>query len=520
MSRSCNNKEVQKLLYAFELGLLNDEDRSLVETHLLQCEECFEKFKQFEDARELILKDDDVRRELFEMTKEDELPTAEQIEDEPIKRGFFNIFPRYVPAAVIALAALAILILQPWKIEISPTQEATAARHNLAIMYFDNLADLDDTDRLAEIATNLLITDLSESPYFKVVSSQRLFDVLKQLGHEDHTGIDIRTASDVASKTHAQWILTGSILRSGTNLIVTSQLINATTGNVEASQRVDGKGDEDIFAIVDRLAAEIRSDLSQRNPEYKFQDKDIAVITSKSQEAYRYYLEGLENRNKYYFREAEASFRKAATLDTTFAMAYYYLSIYADNLPDKILLNSKALKYVNGADYKGRMMIKVQKAFLDGDFEKEKEIFLKIVDKFPDDKELYHKCAEFERRMGNTEAAISQLQKAIQIDPYYRMAYNLMAYAYRDLGDYKKAINTLNQYITIAPNEANPYDSRGDIHIYFNNVEEAIKSYEKAIAVKPDFYPSILKVSRILIVQRHYIEAEKYLKMLTSSAST
>lgn len=57
-------------------------------------------------------------------------------------------------------------------------------------MYFDNLVDPGDSLRLGEIATNLLITDLSQSRYVNVVSSQRLYDILKQFGKEGQKRID------------------------------------------------------------------------------------------------------------------------------------------------------------------------------------------------------------------------------------------------------------------------------------------------------------------------------------------
>jgi serine/threonine protein kinase len=92
---------------------------------------------------------------------------------------------RFVIPAVLLVAAVALLLVfKPWSIVIQPTSEATAGDDRIAVMYFENLGDREDARRLGEIVANLLISDLSDSKYIQVVSSQRLSDLLQQLGRE------------------------------------------------------------------------------------------------------------------------------------------------------------------------------------------------------------------------------------------------------------------------------------------------------------------------------------------------
>ena len=77
----------------------------------------------------------------------------------------------------------------------------------MAVMYFENLVDPDDPQRLGDVITNLLITDMSESKHFDVVSSQRLYDILSQLGHEGVTKIDQTIATRVAEHANANLML-------------------------------------------------------------------------------------------------------------------------------------------------------------------------------------------------------------------------------------------------------------------------------------------------------------------------
>jgi TolB-like protein len=87
-----------------------------------------------------------------------------------------------VPAAILLVVALAIAI--GLRVQVGRQPAAIAEENSLAIMYFDNLAQPEDPNRLGEIVTELLITGLSESQYVQVVSSQRLYDTLKLLGRE------------------------------------------------------------------------------------------------------------------------------------------------------------------------------------------------------------------------------------------------------------------------------------------------------------------------------------------------
>ena len=93
----------------------------------------------------------------------------------------------------------------------APDTAADTGGHVLAVMYFENIVDRDDPDRLGEIATNLLITGLSESESIRVLSSQRAYDILRSLGKDNIKSIDRETATEIANRAGAGTMLLGSI---------------------------------------------------------------------------------------------------------------------------------------------------------------------------------------------------------------------------------------------------------------------------------------------------------------------
>ena len=347
----------------------------------------------------------------------------------PIRGRRRNLMRVLVPTALAIVVAL-VLILKPWKFEISPSQEAIAAENRLAIMYFDNLVDPEDSQKLGEIATNLLITDLTESQYLDVVSSQRLYDILKLLGHEGEKKIDPDMATEVATKARAKWMLQGSILQVEPQLIITSQLVDVESGSAIASQRVSGEAGDNIFTLVDKLTVEVKSDLALPAVAQEEADRPVADVTTHSPEAYRYYLEGLDYEEKHYYTEALNSFREALKFDSTFAMAYFALALGRSPEEERKRAIARALEYSDRVTEKERWYIEVGDAGLSGQTEEGIRRLEKIVEHYPEEKLALLWLGITYRYAFQFDKAIRCLKRAIEIDPLYKGAYNELAYTY------------------------------------------------------------------------------------------
>lgn len=67
----CSSPEIGRLLHAYELNHLSQEDVERFEVHLLGCEYCFNELSSFEQAAEIVATDPDVRRVLREAALEE-----------------------------------------------------------------------------------------------------------------------------------------------------------------------------------------------------------------------------------------------------------------------------------------------------------------------------------------------------------------------------------------------------------------------------------------------------------------
>ena len=84
-------------------------------------------------------------------------------------------------------------------------------------------------------------------------------------------------------------------------------------------------------------------------------------------------------------------------------------------------------------------------------------------------------------KKGQHEKAISDLNKAIQINPKNAEAYNNRGYAYVNKGQYDKAISDFTKAIEINPRSASAYNNRAFVYIVrLGNENKACSDLKKA----------------------------------------
>jgi serine/threonine protein kinase/tetratricopeptide (TPR) repeat protein len=423
-----------------------------------------------------------------------------------------------LPVLLLAAAVFVLLVVQPFELEIrTRTKEAIAQENSMAIMFFENMVDPDDS-LTAEMVTSLLYTDLGSSEYINVMSEQQKYDILRQLGKEGPGGMDRGLAVEVAKQAGMNWVLTGKIMSLEPQIVLTSEISHITSGEAR-QQQVRSFGREDLFAVVDKLTKAVREDLILPDEAIDDVDHVLADITTHSMDAYRYYVEGMDYLHKAYGTQAKESFEKSLEFDSTFAMAY--LRLASSGVPtmskEKKRMIEKALQYSEKTTAKERMYIESQHASLVGDKEGAIRGYESIIEKYPYEFEAYHRLGFLNSSFGRIGLAIENIEKSIDINPLYKPAYDALAFLYRDIGDIEKSIWALNELISIAPDEPNAYDTRGYLYAYSGDLDRAIESFERALELNPDFGSSLLGLGHMHMFKEDFANAEKYYQMLISS---
>ena len=94
--------------------------------------------------------------------------------------------------------------------------------------------------------------------------------------------------------------------------------------------------------------------------------------------------------------------------------------------------------------------------------------------------------AAFQYPKQNFDKSIEYFTKAISIDPNYAKAYNSRGDIYEILKRYNEAIADYTKAISIKPYHAQYYYKRGSVYNKIEKYNEAIADYTKAISIYPN----------------------------------
>ncbi|HXV78174.1 MAG TPA: protein kinase, partial [Candidatus Polarisedimenticolaceae bacterium] len=369
---------------------------------------------------------------------------------------------------------------------------AAAGPRAMAVLPFANLQERDDPERLGQILQELIITDLSGFDTLKVLSSQRLFDVQKQLGRPTSTTIDRDVATRVAELAGADMMLTGSLSRLGSTWILTCQLIDLADGSVVQSDRIDGA---DLYAMVDDLTAAVRQNL---DVDPAATDVAVTERTSSSLEAYQAYLTGVEALNELGFVQAIDRFEHAIEVDPSFGRAYYKLAIArwwkgsVENYraEEHRGTPSDALEKLLGGNVKlsrkDRLLAEAFLELVESRPDRALPLFEKIVESFPDEKEghyglgeaRFHSATRREERM----AALEPFEAAIDLDPSFSLSFYHVVDLYAQAERYDEGIERVRGFIAQDPENHSWYQdlarlalAKDDQRMFDSVVDEALR---------------------------------------------
>jgi len=440
----------------------------------------------------------DVHSELDKIEKG--IPTTERVvpKRKPITSReitvTFGLKKLFIPAlVVVALVMIGVIIWQflPQKKSAPPL----SGKPSLAVMYFENRSGLQDLDK---ILVDMLTTNLSRYEGIEVVSSQRLFDILNQMGKQDVDTIDKKTATEVAARAGVRAMLLGSIMKIGDRVIINSHLTDVQSGAIIDSTQAEGsKIDDDIFGMVDKLTAKIGLKMGVA-PEEKDQELKITDVTTSSLEAYQYYQKGLEHFWRWKFQSAEENFQKAVDIDSAFAMAYLWLAWaqarmgwdlydpFIDATPFKKTI-ALAKKYSQKATERERLLIDMGIAFFNFDIESFKTFCKRLVERYPKEKLGYLYLGNAYWFELDYERAKEAVEKALELDPTYANSYNQLAYMNALLKDRSGATSAVKKYNAVHPDVSLTYHSAWETHAMLGMFDEAQGFLEEGMKRIPEW---------------------------------
>ena len=422
----------------------------------------------------------------------------------------FNIKKLALPlSAVIVLAAGAVILWQ-----ILPRKEAV--KSSIAVISFENQTGDKAYDHLRRVIPNLLITDLEQSGFFSVATWERLHDLLKQIGKQDVEFIDRDLGFELCRMDGIEVIVLGSFARAGDMFATDVKVLDVGTKKLLASASSKGKGEGSIIEMqIDELSKEISRGVGLSERTVVTAQRRISDVTTSSMEAYNYFLKGRDEYERFFFDQSRQSFEKALALDPDFALAHLYLAkanSLLGNSKESVIALEKAKALSGKLTEKERLLIGADYAqVVEKDPEKQFRVLKEIAEKYPKEKRVYYELSlyYFYKRM--PLQIIEVLTKALELDPEYGEALNMMSYAHSQLGNNEKALECLKKYASLLPGDPNPIDSMAELYFLLGNLDEAIAKYKEALKIRPDFFMSYFGLARVYAMKEDYEETMKSL---------
>ena len=180
----------------------------------------------------------------------------------------------------------------------------TGDRIPVAIADFENNTNDASLDGLS----GLLITSLEQSIYLSVLTKSRMFDLLKQIGKIDIEKVDEKLGVEICERANINTLVLTSIRQFGDLYSVDLKILDVDKNEYLYTTNVQAEGKKNIPDLIDQISKQTRISLAEQAEEVEKNQREIASLTTKNLEAYKYYDLGEKAMFSFAWSEAEKNF--------------------------------------------------------------------------------------------------------------------------------------------------------------------------------------------------------------------
>lgn len=389
--------------------------------------------------------------------------------------------------AAILLLGLGLAIRRGRLLPTGSPQEISS----LAVLPLENLSGDPSQEYFVDGMTDALITDLAQIGSLRVISRT---SVMRYKGVR-------KPLPEIARELGVDGIVEGTVMRSGSHVRITSQLIYAP-----ADQHLWARSYErdlgDILALQSdvalAIAGEVRAVLSPP------QRAQLASLRRVDPQAYDLYLQG-----EYYFNQWTATgvtksiqyFQQAVDKDPSFALAYVGMAeAYnrggftgalpsTESFPRARMAATQALT-LDPLLAEAHTALGVVKARYEFDLPGAEKEFLRAIELNPNSAKAHRSYSRaYLSSMKRDREAIDEMKKAVELDPLSPEMHYFLAGAYRDAGEYDHSVEEFRHAIEMDPNYGQNRLQFAHLLASLGRFEESIAEFEKGeilVGTNPD----------------------------------
>ena len=313
--------------------------------------------------------------------------------------------------------------------QVTPTSTIASTEKSIAVLPFVNMSNDPQQEYFSDGLSEELINMFTKIPGLKVIGRTSSFAFK---GKNE----DLRT---IGQKLGVEYLLEGSVRKSGNKIRITTQLIKVDEGTHLWSETFD-KEMTDIFKVQDQISSSVSGALRLT---ILASDKPLHQ-TNVNTDAYNDFLQG-----KYYYEtngpngnlNAMKYFKEAIAKDSTFSLPWTYLSMIIwrgttnAGQPEFKEAKEASLRALQLDPSSGIATINIAE-FLDNeyDFQNALEKIEQALKLEPENPYVLRNAGRFYTLLGRKEESIKLCKKAMEIDPIQTTSlfYLIRAYYYAE----------------------------------------------------------------------------------------
>jgi TolB-like protein/Tfp pilus assembly protein PilF len=370
---------------------------------------------------------------------------------------------------------------------------------SIAVLPFENLSADKDNAYFASGMQDMILTKLADIGDLKVISRTSTREY----------GSRPENLKLIARQLGVSSVLEGSVQKSGNEVLINVQLIDARSDNHLWAQSYQRTLDN-IFGVEGEVAVKIADALQARlSPK---EAAAVARIPTTNPDAYALYLKANDQIERFYQGEADpkraeqsiAYLEQAVADDPQFALAYATLArmqnaLVMNQMRDTPQLRSDALANVQKALALQPELVEAHKVFglvLSGSGQKDRalEQFGIAQRLAPNDADLAEKLAQNHAASGDWPKAASEAARAVQLDPrnshHYQWSANINAATRR----YADAVKIAQAGLAINPGDIAVRDLLATVFQLQGNLDAAQRQWELMAAQDPQLGEDLVEL--------------------------
>jgi eukaryotic-like serine/threonine-protein kinase len=295
-----------------------------------------------------------------------------------------------------------------------------------------------------------LAVKLAQSPFFNILSDQKVRDTLKLMGRSPSDRLKPEIARDLCQRAGSKAYLSGSIANLGSQYVIGLNAVNCQTGDSMAQEQVTADNKEHVLKALDEVTTKLRGKVGESlSTIQKFgtpleQDTTSSLDALKADSMASHLLDNGD------IPAAIPLFKRAIELDPNFASAYDGLATCYWNVGDSELAAQNATKA-----YELRDRVS--------------------------EKEKLNIAANYHLNVtGNLEKAAEAFQLQAQTYPRESGPMTNLGVVYGLLGQHERALPLMHQAVSLEPRNAAGYSNLAGIYLNLHRLDDARSTIKRA----------------------------------------